>query len=73
VGNTCIEKDVLCHDVTGMIEAGDYVVFQYMGGYSNVLKQPFIHPCQPIWARQDGRLTLVKRQETAADILATYL
>lgn len=72
VGNTCIEKDVLCHDVAGTIAAGDYVIFRYVGGYSNVLKQPFIHPCQPIYARQDGQIIQVKQQETTNDILATY-
>lgn len=73
VGNTCIEKDILCTDLNGSIKQGDYVVFQYMGGYSNVLKQPFIHPCQPIYALQNHQLALVKRQETVEDILATYL
>ena len=72
VANTCIEKDVLCTDVSGSIAAGDYIVFQYMGGYSNVLKQPFIHPCQAIYAIQNQQLIVVKRQETATDILASY-
>jgi len=72
VANTCIEKDVLCTDVSGSIRAGDYVVFQYMGAYSNVLKQPFIHPCQAIYTTQNQQLIVVKRQETATDILASY-
>ncbi len=73
VGNTCIEKDVLCSSVPGTIASGDYIVFQYAGGYSHVLKQPFIHPCQPIYATQKGTTRLVKRKETVEDILATYL
>ncbi len=60
-------------DVAGVRRSAITRIFQYVGGYSNVLKQLFIHPCQPIYARQEGRLTLVKRQETAGDILATYL
>lgn len=72
VGNTCIEKDVLCHDVTGTIAVGDYIVFEYMGGYTNVLKQPFINPCQPIYAIKGDELLTVKRQENVTDILQTY-
>lgn len=73
VGNTCIEKDRLCSDIPGPVDIGDYVIFQYMGGYSNVLKQPFINPCQPVYGWQNQQLTELKRQETVADILATYL
>lgn len=73
VGNTCIEKDVMRKDVAGPIAIGDYIAFEYTGGYTNVLKQPFIHPCQPIYGRRKGELFLVKRPERTADILATYL
>ncbi|MFZ6765761.1 hypothetical protein ACO0LM_01655 [Undibacterium sp. Di26W] len=73
VGNTCIEKDVLRLGVQGNVAAGDYLVFQYMGGYTNVLKQPFIHPCQPIYCWQDKQLRIAKRQENINDILATYV
>lgn len=72
VGNTCIEKDVLRTAVSGAVAVGDYLLFQYMGGYTNVLKQPFIHPCQPIYCYQDHQLHIAKRQETIHDILATY-
>ena len=44
-----------------------------MGGYSHVLKQPFIHRCQPIYAREGRDLKLIKRPETADDVLATYV
>lgn len=72
VGNTCIEKDVLRCAVPGAVAAGDYLIFQYMGGYTNVLKQPFIHPCQPIYCWQNQQVYIAKRQETIQDILATY-
>lgn len=73
VGNTCIEKDIMRTGVRGHVAAGDYLVFQYMGGYTNVLKQPFIHPCQPIYCWEDGRVFVGKRQENVNDILATYV
>lgn len=72
VGNTCIEKDILRSDVEGNVEIGDYIIFQYMGGYTNVLKQPFINPCQPIYAWGNEQFFVVKRQETVSDILASY-
>ena len=72
VGNTCIEKDVMRKQVDGSIAIGDFIAFQYTGAYTNVLKQPFIHPCQPIFGRQKGKFSVVKRQEKMEDILATY-
>ncbi|CAM4027897.1 hypothetical protein [Pseudoalteromonas byunsanensis] len=72
VGNTCIEKDVICQGVRGSVQAGDFVVFQYMGGYSNVLKQPFIHPCQGIYAWQDQRLIRIKKTGDMHSVLHDY-
>ncbi|MFC3032183.1 alanine racemase [Pseudoalteromonas fenneropenaei] len=72
VGNTCIEKDVLMTDVAGQVKAGDFVVFQYMGGYSNVLKQPFIHPCQAIICWQGRHLSQIKQAGDWQSILAGY-
>ncbi|MEM7352529.1 MAG: hypothetical protein AAF657_17145 [Acidobacteriota bacterium] len=73
VSYTCIETDYLCRDVPGPIAPGDHIVFEYVGGYSNVLKQPFIRPCPPIIARRDGQYEIAKRQETVNDVLATYV
>lgn len=72
VGNTCIEKDWLVADSDEPIEIGDYLCFEFCGGYTNVLKQPFIHPCQPIVAEHNGDVFEIKRQETVDDILRTY-
>ncbi|CAH9049551.1 Diaminopimelate decarboxylase [Pseudoalteromonas sp. CIP111854] len=72
VGNTCIEKDVICTDVQGGVQAGDFIVFQYMGGYSNVLKQPFIHPCQGIYAWQQQTLIQIKKSGDMRSVLYDY-
>ncbi|OHU89142.1 MULTISPECIES: hypothetical protein [Pseudoalteromonas] len=72
VGNTCIEKDIICQTVNGTVQAGDFVVFQYMGGYSNVLKQPFIHPCQGIYAWHNQRLLRIKRSGDMHSVLSDY-
>ena len=69
VGYTCLEHDVLYRDFCGEIGEGDYVVFENVGGYSNVSKPPFIRPnCAMI--SSNGRL--IKRKETYKEIIETY-
>lgn len=74
VGNTCMErKDLICTGVPGPVAPGDYIVFDRVGAYSTALKPPFIHPCPAVVARQRGHYEVVKRRETADDILRTFL
>lgn len=72
-GYTCLEQDVMRRDYAGPVAQGDYVVFGNVGGYSNVLKPPFIAPnCAMAALRPDGTAALMKRKETFDDILGTY-
>lgn len=72
VGYTCLEQDVVYSDYNGKLGIGDYVVFGNVGGYSNVLKPPFIRPnCAMISIDADTDI-IIKRAETVNDILATY-
>ena len=74
VGNTSTErKDIICTDVAGDVEPGDYLLFDAIGAYSNGLKPPFIHACPAMVARSGGHYEVVKRQETTDDILRTYV
>ena len=73
VGYTCMETDIINRDVSVAIDAGDYVVFENVGGYTNVFKPPFIQAHPPMYALEGGRLRLIKRKETPEDVLATYL
>ncbi|MCG6863126.1 MAG: alanine racemase [Chromatiaceae bacterium] len=72
VGYTCVEADRLVSALPGPLDVGDHLVFDFMGAYTNVRKRPFIRPSPPIVARQGGRYTIAKRQETVDDILCTY-
>lgn len=74
VGYTCLEQDVLYSGFSGELGIGDYIRFGNVGGYSNVLKPPFIRPnCAMIAIEADGRHRLIKRAETDEDLLHTYL
>lgn len=72
VGYTCVEADRMVSALPGPLDAGDHLVFDFMGAYTNVRKRPFIRPSPPIVARQGGCYTIAKRQETVDDILCTY-
>ncbi len=72
-GYTCLEQDVLFPAFQGNLAKGDYVVFGNVGGYSNVLKPPFIRPnCAMIAERPDSEYVLIKKAETSDDIFRTY-
>ena len=69
VGYTCLEHDVLYREYDGEIGPGDYVIFENVGGYSNVSKPPFIRPnCAMISSLGN----LIKRRETYEEIIETY-
>jgi len=72
-GYTCLEQDVMHRHYTGPLAVGDYVVFGNVGGYSNVLKPPFIAPnCAMAALCPDGGTRVIKQRETFADLLGTY-
>ena len=73
VGYTCMESDIINRDVSVAMAAGDYAVFENVGGYTNVFKPPFIKAHPPMYALEGGNLRLIKRAETADDVLATYV
>ena len=73
-GYTCLEQDILYPGYSGELSKGDYIVFGNVGGYSNVLKPPFIRPsCAMIAETPDGGYVLIKRPETYDDLLNTYV
>jgi diaminopimelate decarboxylase len=75
VGYTCMETDCLYKDYQGEVGIGDYIVFENMGAYTIVFKQPFIRPNPPIISYDSNldEYSLVRRTETAKDIFATYV
>lgn len=72
-GYTCLEQDVLYPAFQGNLAKGDYVLFGNTGGYSNVLKPPFIRPsCAMAVEKPNGEYMLIKERETFEDIFHTY-
>ena len=73
-GYTCLEQDVMRKNYTGELNIGDYVKFGNVGGYSNVLKPPFICPnCAMIAINTEGKDVLIKTPESFDDLLHTYV
>lgn len=75
VGYTCLEQDVMRKNLRCELAVGDNVVFGNVGGYSNVLKPPFIWPnCRMVaFDSQTGRSKIIKEAESYADVLHTYV
>ena len=73
-GYTCLEQDVLLPSYRGKLAAGDYVIFENTGGYSNVLIPPFIRPdCAMVAGLSSGSYKLIKATQTYDDIFKDYL
>lgn len=73
-GYTCLEQDVMLPAYNGKLAKGDYIIFGNTGGYSTVLKPPFIRPnCAMVARKKDGTFVLIKQAETYDDIFHTYV
>jgi len=74
VGYTCLEQDVMYSGYSGNLAIDDYVLFDNVGGYSNVYKPPFIKPnCSMVVRKENGQYHIIKRTETFDDLLKTYV
>lgn len=74
VGYTCMEHDVLFAGYEGTLATGDWVVFDNVGAYTNVLRPPFIRECSAMlgWSVQNDTFELLKRKEVFSDVFNTY-
>ena len=73
-GYTCLEQDVMRKSYCGCLSEGDRVRFGNVGGYSNVLKPPFIRPnCAMLAQKTTGEISLMKWAESDEDSLHTYV
>lgn len=71
-GYTCIEGDVLYHNYTGKLAHQDAIVISNCGSYSLVMKPPFILPNFPVLDISEGKIEVIKRQETFDDLFHTF-
>ena len=73
VGSTCMEKDVVLHDVElNSIKAGDYVEINGVGAYTIALTPTFINYLAPILSIENGEKKLVRRRQNIEDIVTIY-
>jgi diaminopimelate decarboxylase len=73
VGSSCMESDCLYRGYQGELKPGDYVVFDNVGAYTNVLRPPFINPAPPILSYSSKHeVKVIRRRETTDDIFSSY-
>ncbi len=73
VGSTCMENDYLYRGYQGKIKANDFVIFNNVGAYTNVLRPQFISPASPILSHSNKEgIEVIRRRETVDDIFITY-
>ncbi|MDT8425488.1 MAG: hypothetical protein RQ733_05890 [Methyloprofundus sp.] len=73
VGSTCMEDDILHHNYSGQLGVNDYIVFDNVGAYTNVLRPPFINFASPILSiNAQENIEIIRRRETLNDIFSTY-
>ncbi len=73
VGSTCMEKDVILHDVElTNLHAGDYIEMRGVGAYTISLTPTFINYLAPIVSIDDKGCKLVRRRQNIKDILTIY-
>ena len=73
VGSTCMEKDVILHDVIlPELVAGDYIQIKGVGAYTIVLTPSFINYLAPIISIGEHGMKVVRRRQQLEDILSIY-
>ncbi|NYT46843.1 MAG: hypothetical protein H0A75_03595 [Candidatus Methanofishera endochildressiae] len=73
VGSSCMESDCLYRGYQGELKPGDYVVFDNVGAYTNVLRPPFINPAPPILSYSSKHeVKVIRRRETTDDIFSGF-
>lgn len=73
-GYTCIESDYLYQGYSGKLAEGDYIILEYCGSYSVVMKPPFILPNFSVLDISSGvdKVEEIKRAESFDDLFLTY-
>ena len=73
VGSTCMEKDIILHDVElENMNSGDYIEIRGVGAYTISLTPTFINYLAPILCKQNGDYQLVRRKQNIEDIITLY-
>ena len=74
VGSTCMEKDVIMHDVRmPFFQRGDLINIKGVGAYTLSLTPTFINYLAPVFSFENEELILVRRRQKIEDLLNIYL
>lgn len=74
VGSTCMEKDVIMHDVRiPFFQRGDLINIKGVGAYTLSLTPTFINYLAPVFTFENEELVLVRRRQQIEDLLNIYL
>lgn len=73
VGSTCMEKDIILHDVElNHIKPGDYIEIRGVGAYTIALTPTFINYQAPIMSIENGERKLIRRRQELSDVISIY-
>ncbi len=74
VGSTCMEKDYLLTEITGVLpDVGDFIKIDNAGAYTVVLTPPFINPAPAIVVEKNGTFKLIRSKQTLNDMFENYI
>ncbi|MBQ6078714.1 MAG: hypothetical protein IJK93_00410 [Muribaculaceae bacterium] len=73
VGSTCMEKDIILHDVKlPYASAGEILQIKGVGAYTISLSPSFINYLAPILSIENGSIRLIRRRQVLDDLLNIY-
>lgn len=73
VGSTCMEKDIILHDIDlPILRAGDYIQIRGVGAYTIALTPTFINYLAPILSIEDDGVQIIRRRQNLNDITLIY-
>jgi len=72
-GYSCVEKDIFVGSYSGPLDIGDYVLFDNIGSYSNVLAPQFIQGVPGMVLYDGEKFIVVKRPDSYDNVFGEYL
>lgn len=74
VGSTCMEKDYLLTEVSGIkVRVGDYVKINNVGAYTIVLSPPFINVAPAIVVKDRNGYKAIRKKQSLDNMFSNYL
>lgn len=71
-GYTCIEGDILKHNVTDSLGVGDFIQLDSVGAYSLVMRPNFIFGAPPVFSFNGSEYSMARREQNASNLLSQW-